>query len=215
MEALLQQTNQGLYQLNHEMETLLRCKNMELPAETETGIKRHIEEIYANCNKLNEHVFKQPVEKRMTTKLKVDQIFYDVRHIESSFKSFQNKKRKMADEERRREELLNTKFTTNAETNDTMIAMDYALDHNNALHSVDQNIDQMLFTGNAALDQMRNQRMSLKGVRKRLLDIGNTLGLSNTVMRMIDKRGTQDKWIVYGGMVVTCFIMFLSVKYLM
>jgi len=30
-----------------------------------------------------------------------------------------------------------------------------------------------------------------QGVRRRMLDIGNTLGLSNTVMRMIDKRGSQ------------------------
>ena len=72
-----------------------------------------------------------------------------------------------------------------------------------------------VFTGSATLDQLKNQRGSLKGVRKRMLDIGNTLGLSSTVIRMIDKRGTQDKWIVYGGMILTCIIMFLSVKYLM
>ena len=107
------------------------------------------------------------------------------------------------------------KFTTNSQSNDTKIALDYALEHHNSLQNADQNLCQMLYTGSATLDQLKNQRGSLKGVRKRMLDIGNTLGLSSTVMRMIDKRGTQDKWIVYGGMILTCIVMFLSVKYLM
>ena len=104
---------------------------------------------------------------------------------------------------------------TNSHSNDTKIALDYALEHHNSLQNADQNLGQMLYTGSATLDQLKNQRGSLKGVRKRMLDIGNTLGLSSTVMRMIDKRGTQDKWIVYGGMILTCIVMFLSVKYLM
>ena len=30
-----------------------------------------------------------------------------------------------------------------------------------------------------------------QGIQKRIFDIGSTLGLSNTVMRLIEKRGTQ------------------------
>ncbi|XP_066917487.1 uncharacterized protein [Clytia hemisphaerica] len=116
-------------------------------------------------------------------------------------------------EERRREELMPMNFRTNAE-NDTKISMDYALQHHDALQGADRNIGQMRHTGMSALEQMKNQRMSLKGVRRRMMDIGNTLGLSNTVMRMIDKRGTQDKWIVYGGIILTLLIMFLTIKYL-
>ena len=124
-------------------------------------------------------------------------------------------RKKLSLDERRREKLLSMKFRTNSQSNDTKIALDYALEHHNSLQNADQNLGQMLYTGSATLDQLKNQRGSLKGVRKRMLDIGNTLGLSSTVMRMIDKRGTQDKWIVYGGMILTCIVMFLSVKYLM
>ena len=124
-------------------------------------------------------------------------------------------RKKLSLVERRREKLLSMKFRTNSQSNDTKIALDYALEHHNSLQNADQNLGQMLYTGSATLDQLKNQRGSLKGVRKRMLDIGNTLGLSSTVMRMIDKRGTQDKWIVYGEMILTCIVMFLSVKYLM
>ena len=124
-------------------------------------------------------------------------------------------RKKLSLDERRREKLLSMKFRTNSQSNDTKIALEYALEHHNSLQNADQNLGQMLYTGSATLDQLKNQRGSLKGVRKRMLDIGNTLGLSSTVMRMIDKRGTQDKWIVYGEMILTCIVMFLSVKYLM
>lgn len=40
------------------------------------------------------------------------------------------------------------------------------------------------------------------------------LGLSNTVMRLIEKRAGQDKFIMIGGMLLTCIVMFLVVKYL-
>lgn len=46
--------------------------------------------------------------------------------------------------------------------NDTKIAIDYALQHNDALQGADQNIGQMMHTGINALERMKNQRMSLK-----------------------------------------------------
>ena len=100
------------------------------------------------------------------------------------------------------------KFRTNSQSNDTKIALEYALEHHNSLQNADQNLGQMLYIGSATLDQLKNQRGSLKGVRKRMLDIGNTLGLSSTVMRMIDKRGTQDKCIVYGEMILPVLLCF-------
>lgn len=47
-----------------------------------------------------------------------------------------------------------------------------------------------------------------------MLDVANMLGLSNTVMRLIEKRASQDKFIMMAGMLATCVVMFLVVKYL-
>lgn len=53
-----------------------------------------------------------------------------------------------------------------------------------------------------------------QGTHKKMLDVANMLGLSNTVMRLIEKRASQDKFIMVGGMLITCVFMFLVVKYL-
>lgn len=53
----------------------------------------------------------------------------------------------------------------------------------------------------------------LKGARKRLLDIASTLGLSNTTMRLIERRAYQDKFILFGGMFVTFLIIIIVIIY--
>ena len=50
------------------------------------------------------------------------------------------------------------------------------------------------------LDQLGQQRGALKGVHKRVLDLATTLGVSNSVMKMIERRQFLDKLLVYGGM---------------
>lgn len=55
---------------------------------------------------------------------------------------------------------------------------------------------------------------ALQGTHKKMLDVANMLGLSNTVMRLIERRATQDKFIMIGGMLLTCVFMFLVVRYL-
>lgn len=79
----------------------------------------------------------------------------------------------------------------------------------NAHHGVDD----MLMTGHGVLDGLRTQRETLKGAHKRILDIGNTLGLSNHTMKLIEKRISEDKYVLFGGMGVTLFVIILIIYY--
>ena len=54
----------------------------------------------------------------------------------------------------------------------------------------------------------------LQNAHRRVLDMTNTLGLSNTVMRMIEGRSRQDRIIMLLGMIVTLLIMALVYYYL-
>lgn len=71
----------------------------------------------------------------------------------------------------------------------------------------------MLLSGHSVLENLKTQRLTLKGAQRKILDLANTLGLSNTVMRLIERRTYQDKFILYGGMILTLVIMFLIWKY--
>ena len=77
-----------------------------------------------------------------------------------------------------------------------------------------RHMDDMLSHGQIMLENLRDQRVTLKGIQKKVLDVASVLGMSNTVMRLIERRSEGDKYILFGGMAATCIIMYLVVKYL-
>jgi len=115
------------------------------------------------------------------------------------------------EEERERELLMSRVFAPNE---DTAITIDAALQHNTRLQSANHGMDELLHSGANILTNLRDQRGTLKGVQRKMLDLMTTLGLSNTVLRLIDRRTHQDKFILFGGMLLTTVIMFLIWKYL-
>ena len=74
-------------------------------------------------------------------------------------------------------------------------------------------MDDLLAHGGTILESLRDQRNTLKGIQKKVLDVAQTLGMSGTVMRLIERRQDGDKWILLGGIVVTCIVMFLVIRF--
>ena len=58
------------------------------------------------------------------------------------------------------------------------------------------------------LGGLRDQRKALGSVRKTLLNMGNTLGLSNSTMRIIERRDVTDAYLVFGGIVITLIVIY-------
>lgn len=129
---------------------------------------------------------------------------------QAALQSWQQKKQRRELEKNEREQLLNRRFTSNSETS---IDIDYSLQHHNSMMNAHRGVDDMLMTGNSALDNLKSQREKLKGAHKRILDIGNTLGLSNHTMRIIEKRLQEDKYVLVIGMVVTLLILLIFLYY--
>ncbi|XP_055324524.1 probable Golgi SNAP receptor complex member 2 [Sitodiplosis mosellana] len=208
MEALYFETNrliqdtQGYFQQlnNPRVDT----------SEAESNILKNIAMVNANCDRLDVLVFKVPAAQRPNAKMRVDQLKYDIRHLQAALQSWQQKKERRELERSEREQLLSRRFTANSETS---IDIDYSLQHNNSMMNAHRGVDDMLSSGNSTLDSLRSQREKLKGVSKRILDMGNTLGLSNHTMKWIENRISQDKYVVYIGMVVTLLIIFIFIYY--
>jgi Golgi SNAP receptor complex protein 2 len=79
--------------------------------------------------------------------------------------------------------------------------------------NANRGVDDLLLSGAGILENLRDQRMTMKGAHRRLYDIANTLGLSNTTMRLIERRAYQDQFILFGGMVFTLIVIGLIVVY--
>lgn len=178
----------------------------------EDEIQARIDQITSNVERLEMMVNKEPPTRRQNAKLRVDQLKYDCRHVQAAMRNVQHRRYAREEEEREREALLSRSFTANDQ--DTTIMIDAALQHNTSLTNANRGMDDLLSSGSAIITGLREQRGTLKGVHKKILDVTNTLGISNTVMRLIERRSFQDKFILYGGMILTCIAMYFIYKYL-
>lgn len=84
----------------------------------------------------------------------------------------------------------------------------------NALTQAGEMLDDIIGQGRGTLGQIVSQNGVLKNARKKLLDAANVMGVSASLVSVIDRRQTTDKWLVYGGMALTLFVLF-SLWYLL
>jgi Golgi SNAP receptor complex protein 2 len=75
-----------------------------------------------------------------------------------------------------------------------------------SVHNSSRMLDDAFATGTAVLAQFAIQRDRLKQAQRKAYDVLNTVGLGNSVMRVIERRQLMDKWVAYVGMLVTIII---------
>jgi len=76
-------------------------------------------------------------------------------------------------------------------------------------------VDDLINQGYEVLGNLRDQKNMLKRTRTRMLNFLNTMGLSNTVIQMVERRASEDKYILIGGMGVTVFVILLLYIYVL
>ncbi|XP_010872864.1 Golgi SNAP receptor complex member 2 [Esox lucius] len=211
METLYHQTNKQIQEVQSYMGRLENTDRQSVHL-LENELQARIDQIFSHLERLEILASKEPPNRRPNAKLRVDQLKYDVQHLQTALRNFQHRRYTREAQDREREELMSRTFTTNDA--DTSIPIDETLQFNTNLNNAHKGMDDLLGSGSSILTGLRDQRGTLKGTHKKMLDVANMLGLSNTVMRLIEKRATQDKFIMIGGMLITCVVLFLVVKYL-
>lgn len=211
MDALFHKTSAMLEEVHQGFVRLERCEPEKCHT-IENEIQSLLDFISDHCSKLDIHVNKVAPSRRTAARIQVDQLKYDCRHYQTSLQNVAHRRMLKEQETRERQELLSKKFSLNEQN--TAIMIDHSLQHNTGLQNAHHGMDELLGAGTSVLNNLREQKVSLKGAHKKILDIANTLGLSNTVMRLIEKRTYQDKYVIFAGMFITCIIMVLVVKYL-
>jgi len=215
MEALYHETNAILEQTQGYFIRLEQDIGETEFNQLRNEIQRRLDHMWGNCDRLDMLASKEPLARRQNARMRVDQLKYDLQHLNAALQSQVNRAASRAREAIDREQLLNTQFTTNAATRDseTAILINNAMTHQDGLTRVNTHLDSILAQGAEIIGGLQHQGSALKGIRKKVLDVANTLGMSNTVIRMIERRGQGDKMFLIGGMVLTCIFMILVIRY--
>lgn len=93
-------------------------------------------------------------------------------------------------------------------------AVDSLLSERASATQSSQMLDEYLVAAGGVLGALRAQRTTFKGAHKRALDIAASLGLSSSLMRVIERRTTADAILVYGGMALLCLLVVLILLWL-
>ncbi|KQK73867.1 golgi SNAP receptor complex member 2 [Amazona aestiva] len=112
MEGLYQHTNKQVHEVQSYMGRL-ETSDKESVHLVENEIQARIDNIFSNLERLEILSSKEPPNKRQNAKLRVDQLKYDVQHLQTALRNFQHRRYIREQQERQREELLARTFTTN------------------------------------------------------------------------------------------------------
>ena len=69
-------------------------------------------------------------------------------------------------------------------------------------------MDDVLDQASSVYGRLVNQNSTLKGAKKKMLDVASVLGLSSSLVGSIERRHQTDKYIVYALMAFTLFLIF-------
>uniref|UniRef100_A0AC11CMN0 Golgi SNAP receptor complex member 2 n=1 Tax=Ovis aries TaxID=9940 RepID=A0AC11CMN0_SHEEP len=112
MEPLYQQTHKHVHEIQSHMGRLETADKQALHL-VENEIQASIDQIFSQLERLEILSSKEPPHKRQNAKLRVDQLKYDVQHLQTALRNFQHRRYAREQQERQREELLSRTFTTN------------------------------------------------------------------------------------------------------
>ncbi|XP_026436458.1 membrin-11-like [Papaver somniferum] len=175
------------------------------------SIKRDISQIHSLCVDMD-RLWRSFASKQQRDlwKRKVEQIAEEADSLKDSLDKHFLRNQKRTTEAKERAELLER---ANGDSSHVMRIFD---DDTQALQSARNSslmLEEAYSAGVAILSKYAEQRDRLKRAQRKALDILNTVGLSNSVLKLVERRHRVDKWIAYSGMILTVIIVYLFWKW--
>jgi Golgi SNAP receptor complex protein 2 len=216
MDTLLTQTSVLIREIQNDLLAYENAQDRETDSACTNVLNNKFQRLLEMCDRLDILVNKEQAQTRAQSRQRVNEIKYDIKHYQTAFNNLTVKKQQRDEYERQRELLLHRKFTpSNPDSNGaTHINLDHSLDYSERLDSTHARVDGILEQARLTLDNLRTQGVTFKNIHKKMISLGNMLGLSSTVIHSIERRTASDWWILFGGMIVTLIIMFVLYKWL-
>ncbi|KAK9823145.1 hypothetical protein WJX72_000581 [[Myrmecia] bisecta] len=149
-------------------------------------------------------VVRESADKRDLWKRKVELVVEEEEALSLALHKHTHRQRRRQVEDQERYELLerrgNASTSWQVGDGDTAPLQGYVQNSKRALEEAFQ-------TGTQVLTNMAGQRERLKSAQRKMLDVLNSVGLSDSLLRVIERRQKSDNYITYGGMVLTLVLL--------
>lgn len=150
-------------------------------------------------------VQKETPSQRQVWKRKILELREDSQSIRRQGQHYDNMVNSSLKQQRERNELLTRR---RSRATGTESDMQHLAEEAQSLDQSQFMVGDLLSSGQASLTGLVAQRQQMRGIKQRVFDIGTKLGISNSTMRIIERRDITDAYLVFGGMVVTCIVIY-------
>jgi Golgi SNAP receptor complex protein 2 len=147
---------------------------------------------------------REPKSHRDDYKRRVMHLKASHQHIKSSLESFMRRKNYNPSFESQKEDLFSK---ADLEGGWGSAIRDTEVAENSSLNQSQQMVKNYIAIGQQTLEELVGQRDRLKTVQRKVFDMLNYLGLSNSLMKSVERRDVTDKWIVIAGaLIISCLL---------
>ena len=170
----------------------------------ERSVSAAVDELGRRIQSLENLVHREPPNRREVWRSRVERLAQDFYGFRASVERHWQRMSQSERERRIRSELFDGRTS---EDSSGSSAVDAYLKEAESLERSKNYVNSLKEYGTSVLKQMDEQGDLLKSARRKVWDVANTLGLSNSLMKIIQRRERGDKWLVYGGMLVTTSVL--------
>ncbi|KAL6064289.1 Golgi SNAP receptor complex member 2 [Balamuthia mandrillaris] len=203
MEEKYKAANKVLLDLRAQVEQLERAgENSSMGLQSQISI--NINTLSKFTTELENMVPQQAAMRREIWRIRVQSLAEECRDLRESMGSYLQKRHVKAVEEEQRRELFEGRRRRAVGTGlESLYKEQESLGRS---HHIADNIKDM---GESILHNLGTQNDLLKNAHRKILDMANTLNLSRSIMRVIERRQFMDQLLVYGGMVFVVLFLFV------
>ncbi|KAF8110577.1 hypothetical protein N665_0081s0010 [Sinapis alba] len=176
-----------------------------------SAVKRDVTEVQSLCSNMDALWRSISVKsQRDLWRRKSEQVGEEAEYLNQSLEKYTWRNQRKMLEAREREELLNRGSGEGAHI---LQIFDDEAQAMNSVKNSKRLLEDSYSSGVAILSKYAEQKDRLKRAQRKALDVLNTVGLSNSVLRLIERRNRVDTWIKYMGMIATIVILYLFIKW--
>ena len=205
IEDLLPEEKRKLHELDEELAALERGTGKMKPCDFQVALN----EMEFHLAELDKMIKNESKSRREDFRRRLHRLKTNHTHLKSSFENFMKRKDLNSFESQKRElfNAVNTDAGPGGYNNVNDMALDMA--ESGSLDRSGRMLDEYIAAGRDTLSELVMQKDRLKSVQRKVFDMMNYLGISNSIMKAVEKREIVDKWLVYIGMILIMFLIAL------
>lgn len=201
LSELLPEEKRRLHELESQLAEIEKGKTNISTKDFDLGLK----EMANRLDELEKLVSRESLARRDDMKRRVQHLKTSYNHTKTSF---DNLLRRLEDSnfDAKKYELMGDRTGYSSR-------FDLEAAESSSLGRSGQMLNDYIATGRESLSELISQKERLKSVQRKIFDVMRYLGVSNSIMRMVERREGVDKWIVILGMVSITVLLFILYFY--